>query len=45
METQNFFDIVNSVLQGDAFTPYMFIISLNNLLWTSIDLMKKIMST
>ena len=36
-----FFDIVASVLQGDTLAPYLFIICLDYVLWTSIDLMKE----
>ena len=35
-----YFDIVAGVLQGDTFTPYLFIICLNYVLRKSIDLMK-----
>ena len=35
----NFFDIVTGVLQGD--TPYLFMICLDYVLPTSIDLMKE----
>ena len=37
----DFFDIVAGVLQGDTLAPYLFIICLNYMLWTSIDLMKE----
>ena len=37
----NFFDIVAGVLQGDKLAPYLFIICLDNVLRTSIDLMKE----
>ena len=40
MET-DFFDIVAGVQQGDTSTPYMFIICLDYVLRTSIDLKKK----
>ena len=40
METK-YFDIVAGVLQGDTLTPYLFIISLDYVLRTSIDLMKE----
>ena len=35
------FDIVVGVVRGDALTPYLFIICLDYMLWTSIDLMKE----
>ena len=37
----NFFDIVSGALQGDTLVPYLFIICLDYVLRTSIDLMKK----
>ena len=37
----DFFDIVADVLQGDIFVPYLFIICLDYVLRTSIDLMKE----
>ena len=37
----DFFDIVAGVLQGDTLYPYLFIISLDYVLRTSIDLMKE----
>ena len=37
----DFFEIVAGVLQGDTLAPYLFIICLNYLLRTSIDLMKE----
>ena len=37
----DFFDIVADVLQGDTLAPYLFIICLYYILWTSIDLMKE----
>ena len=40
-EDTDYFDIVAGVLQGDTLTPYMFIICLDYLLRTSIDLMKE----
>ena len=40
MET-NYIDIVTCVLQGDIWAPYLFIIYLDYLLWTSIDLLKE----
>ena len=40
-EDTNFFDIVVGVLQGDTLTPYLFIICLDYVLWTLIDLMKE----
>ena len=36
----DYFDIVAGVLQGDTFAPYLFIIYLDNMLRTSIDIMK-----
>ena len=36
----NFFDIVAGVLQGDTVVRYLFLICLNNVLWSSIDLTK-----
>ena len=38
---KDFFDIVAGVLQGDTLAPYLFIICLDYVLRTSIDLMKK----
>ena len=35
------FDVVAGVLPGDTFAPYLFIICLNYVLRTSIDLMKE----
>ena len=37
----DYFDIVAGVLQRDALAPYMFIICLDYVLRTSIDLMKE----
>ena len=37
----DFFDIVASVLQGEKLVPYLFIICLDYMLRTSIDLMKE----
>ena len=37
----DFFDIVAGVLQGDALAPYLFTICLDNVLRTSIGLMKE----
>ena len=37
----DFFDIVTGVLHGDILAPYLFIISLDYVLQTSIDLMEK----
>ena len=37
----DYFDIVAGVLQGDTLTPYLFIISLDYVLRTSIDLTKE----
>ena len=36
----DYFDIAASVLQGDTLAPYLFIICLDYVLWTSIDKMK-----
>ena len=36
----DYFDIVNDVLQGDTLAPYLFIIYLDYVLWTSIDKIK-----
>ena len=38
-EDTDYFDIVAGVLQGDTLAPYLFIICLDNVLRTSIDLM------
>ena len=40
MET-DYFDIVTGVLQGDILAPYLFIICLDYVLKTSIDLVKE----
>ena len=40
-EDTDYFYIVASVLQGDTLAPYLFIISFDYVLRTSIDLMKK----
>ena len=37
----DYFDIVAGVLQGDTLAPYLFVIYLDHVLRTSIDLMKK----
>ena len=37
----DFFGIVDGVLQGDTLAPYLFLICLDYILRTSIDLMKK----
>ena len=37
----DFFDMVAGVLQGDTLAPYLFIICLDYILRTSIDLMKE----
>ena len=39
-EITDYFDIVAGVLQGDTLAPYLFIISLDYMLRTSIDIMK-----
>ena len=36
-----YFDIIAGVLQGDTLAPYLFIICLDNVLRTSIDLIKE----
>ena len=36
-----FFDIFAGVFQRDSLAPYLFLICLDNLLWTSIDLIKE----
>ena len=36
----DYFDIVAGVLQGDTLAPYLFIVYLDYVLWTSIDKMK-----
>ena len=40
-ENTDFFDIVTGILQGDTLARYLFIISLDYVLLTSIDLMKE----
>ena len=40
MET-DFFDVVSGVLQRDTLAPYLFIISLDYILQTSIDIIKE----
>ena len=37
----DFFDIVAGVLQGDTFAPYQFIICLDSMMRTLVDLMKE----
>ena len=37
----DFFNIVSGVLQGDTLAPYLFIICLDYVVWTSVDLMKE----
>ena len=37
----DFFDIVAGVLQRDTLAPYLIIICLDYVFWTSIDLMKE----
>ena len=37
----NFFNIVPGVLRENTLVPYMFIICLDYVLWTSIDLIKE----
>ena len=41
METQDYFNIVADVLQGDTLAPYLFIICLDYELRTSIDKIKE----
>ena len=36
-----FFNIVAGVLQVDTLVPYLFIVCLYNILWTSVDLIKE----
>ena len=36
----NYFELVKGVLRGDLLTPYLFIICLDYVLRTSIDIMK-----
>ena len=36
-EDTDYFDIVTVVLQGDTLAPYLFIICIDKVLWTSID--------
>ena len=40
VHSPDFFDIVAGVLQRDTFVPYLFIIYLDYVLWTLIDLIK-----
>ena len=40
-EDTDYFDIVAGVLQGDTLAPYLFIICLDYVLWTSIDKIKE----
>ena len=40
-EDTDYFDIIAGVQQGDALAPYLFIISLDYVLWTSIDKIKE----
>ena len=37
----DFFDIIAGILKGDTLVQYLFIICLNYILWTLIDLMKE----
>ena len=37
----NFFDIITKVLQRNTLTSYLFIICMDYILWTSIDLIKE----
>ena len=37
----DFFDVVTGILQEDLLTPFLFIICLNNVLQTSIDLIRE----
>ena len=39
-DDMNFCDIIVGVLQGDILAPYLFILSLDYILWTSIDVIK-----
>ena len=41
METQTSFDIDAKVLQGDTLAPYLYMICLDHVLRTSIDLIKE----
>ena len=36
----SFFDIVTGVLQGDRLAPFLFILNLDQVLWTSMNLTK-----
>ena len=36
----NFFDVVTEVLQGDTVAPYLFILCLDYVPWTFIDIIK-----
>ena len=40
-EDTDFFEIVDSVLEGDTLAPYLFILCLVCVIWTSIDLIKE----
>ena len=40
-EDTDYFDIIAGGLKGDILAPYLFIICLDNVIWTSIDLKKK----
>ena len=37
----DFFNIIAGVMQGDTLAPYIFLICLDYILWTLIDLMKE----
>ena len=37
---KDFFDIVTEVLKGDTLAPYLLIICLDYIFWTSIDLIE-----
>ena len=40
-EDTDYFDVVADVLQGDTLAPYLFVICINYVFRTSIDLMKE----
>ena len=41
----DYFDIVAGILQEDTLAPHLFIIRLEYVLWTFVDLMKKTVSS